>query len=195
MRAIAAILLGAALLSPSSGSTQTSPRPDSTVAGLERLIGLWAPAAAGDRDGKRIAHDYSWTVGGKAVRIRENYSLGNPDAAELDGMVLWNPATERVEFIAVAGHGPDQGRYFEGEYLFRADGAVERVYDVFYRTLADTPGEQLGGARRRFREVYRWAGPDTVHATLDWWRAGRWQPFGPGRYTVVRVHTQRGGGR
>jgi hypothetical protein len=58
------------------------------------LIGLWAPAAAGDRDGKRIAHDYSWTVGGKAVRIRENYSLGNPDAAELDGMVLWNPATE-----------------------------------------------------------------------------------------------------
>jgi len=132
-------------------------------------------------------HDYSWTVGGKALRIQEGYRLGQHEAAELDGMVFWNPATERIQFVAVAGRGPDRGRYFEGEYHILADSTVERVYDVFYRTLADTPGEQLGGARRRYREIYRWVTPDSVRASLDWWRAGRWQPFGPDSYTVVRV--------
>jgi hypothetical protein len=134
-----------------------------------------------------IVHDYSWTVGGKALRIREGYRLGQHEAAELDDMVFWNPATERIQFVAVAGRGPDRSRYFEGEYHILADSTVERVYDVFYRTLADTPGEQLGGARRRYREIYRWVTPDSVRASLDWWRAGRWQPFGPDSYTVVRV--------
>lgn len=163
-------------------------QPDSTLVGLSRLVGEWAPGPrVARRAGEPVVHDYSWTVGGKALRMRENYKLGGPEHAEVDGLVFWNPALERIQFVAVGGHGPGQGRYFEGEYRVLADGAVERVYDVYYRTLADTPGEELGGGRRRYREVYRWVTPDSLQATLDWWRDGRWQPFGPGVYTLVRV--------
>ncbi len=162
--------------------------PDSTLAGLSRLVGLWGPAtlAPGQR-GQPIVHDYSWTVGSKALRIREGYLLGHTEDAQLDGMVYWNPSTETIQFVAVAGKGEGQGRFFTGEYRVLADSTVERTYDVYYRTLVDTPGEQLGGSRRRYREVYRWVTPDSVHATLEWWRDGRWQPFGPGTYDVVRV--------
>ncbi|MGH7631535.1 MAG: hypothetical protein ACREOF_19540 [Gemmatimonadales bacterium] len=167
--------------------------PDSTVAGLSRLVGLWGPSASSPRAAqrpelrRRVVHDYSWTVQGKALRLREGYALGHREMAELDGLIYWNPATERIEFVAVGGPGPAEGRLFLGEYRLLADSAIERIYDVFYRTLADTPGEELGGARRRYREVYRPVGPDTIEATLDWWRGGRWEPFGPGTYTVVRL--------
>jgi hypothetical protein len=184
------LLLAAGLLGPLAASAQTpmAPQPDSTLLGLSRLVGLWgASSQQAHGPGQPIVHDYAWTVGGKALRVRESYPMGSPDLAELDGMVFWNPATERIQFVAVAGRGSGQGRYFEGEYRVLADSTVERTYDVFYRTLADTPGEELGGARRRFREIYRWVTPDSVSASLEWWLRGRWRPFGPGAYSVVRV--------
>jgi hypothetical protein len=184
---LAAILLAAV---PSiSAQTPVKPTPDSTLAGLAPLVGAWRPASDDPQYAGRIVHDHRWTVGGKALRVREGYAVGKIDDAEVDGIVLWNPATERIEFVAVGGHGPGQGRYFTGEYRVLADGAFERIYDVFYRSLADTPGEELGGGRRRYREVYRLAGADTLNATLDWWREGNWEPFGPGRYSLIRVRT------
>lgn len=170
----------------SSPALAAQTRPDSTLRGLEVMIGDWAPSQRQRPPADHVVHRYTWTVGGKAIRIQEGFRVTAPETAELDGFVYWNPATERVEFVAVAGHGPGQGRFFQGEYTVLADGAVERTYDVFYRTLADTPGEEFGGTRRRYREVYRRISADSTAATLDWWHNGAWRPFGPGLYGIVR---------
>jgi len=156
---------------------------DSTLAFLEPLIGEWHPAELPDSLEQLtppiVGHAYEWTVGRKAIRLREIYRAGSADAAQLDGLVYWNPATERVEWVAVAGHGGGEGRLFVGEYRQLADGAIQRTYDVFYRSLADTPGEAFGGSRRRYRETYRFESADRIASTLDWFHDGAWRGFGP----------------
>jgi len=156
---------------------------DSTLRFLAPLVGRWAPVlpdsvirAIGYQP---IANHYDWVVAERAIRLRESYRAGeDPDSSDLQGLIYWNPATETVEFVAVAGKVDGQGRLFRGEYRLREDGAIEREYDVYYRTLADTPGEQFGGSRRRFRETYRLTAPDEVESTLEWWHDGAWRPFG-----------------
>jgi len=162
---------------------------DSTMRFLEPLRGTWAPVPQPGRGVPPpdfVLHAYDMTVGGKAMRVRESYRLGSPENAELDGLLLWNPASEQVEFTAVAGPGPGQGRVFHGVYQRLATGEIERTYSVMYRSAADVPGEELGGRVRRYRETYAFVTGDSVTARLDWWRDGRWQPFGPGRYAFIR---------
>lgn len=162
-------------------TTPASTTREGSLDGLRPLLGGWGPREAKDR----IVHDYRWTVGEQAMRMREGFAVGHPEGAELDGTVFWSPERGRIEFVAVAGKDKSQGRLFRGEYRLLDDGRIERVYTVHYRTLADTPGEELGGLERRYREVYTIEG-DALTATLDWWRDGRWQPFGPGQYALVR---------
>jgi hypothetical protein len=175
----------AGVLLQSGAPPQPTFSTDTTLTALERLVGRWGPGDA--RTPQRVIHEYTWVVGRMALHLREGFSVNQPDQAELEGIVFWHPAGQRVQFVAVAGRRPGQGRVFEGEYRILADSTVERIYDVYYRSLADTPGEELGGNRRRYREIYRWVTADSVEARLDWWRDGRWQPFGPGRYTMVRL--------
>jgi hypothetical protein len=148
---------------------------------LRPLLGAWGPREAEDR----VVHDYRWTVGEQAMRLREGFPLGHQDDAELDGTIFWSPERGRIEFVATAGKEKGQGRLFRGAYRVLDDGRIERVYTVHYRTPADTPGEELGGLDRRYREVYT-VTSDEIAATLEWWRDGRWQPFGPGTYSLVR---------
>jgi hypothetical protein len=185
-----ALLAGshAARLSPPRNAVaQPQATLDSTLRGLEFMLGAWgAPPSVTRVPPNRVVHHYMPMVGGKSLRVREGFPQGRSDDADLDGMVYWNAASQRIEFVAVAGKGTGQGRFFTGEYRVHADGSIEREYDVYYRSLADTPGEELGGSRRRYRESYRAVGKDSVEATLDWWLAGRWQPFGPGKYLLIR---------
>ncbi|MFN0179258.1 MAG: hypothetical protein ACKVZ0_10700 [Gemmatimonadales bacterium] len=167
-----------------------NPAPlDSTIAALTPMLGGWFPAnvagAARRPPPDYVVHRYEATVGGKAIRLREGFR-GDPSQAEFDGLIYWDPRRERIVFVGVAGRGPGQGRTFTGEYRRLADGSIERTYDVVYRTAADTPAEELGGRWRRYRETFRMATADSVESRLEWWRDGRWQPFGPGTYTVVR---------
>ena len=166
----------------------TAPAPN-PLAALEPLLGTWGvpadvfaqrPELAG-----RVVHDYAWTVGENALCVREGCTGADAETAELQGLVVWHPAEERIELVAVAGHGEGQGRLFQGVYRALDDGRIEREYEVFYRSAADMPGEELGGISRRYREVYAVDG-DRLEATLEWWRDGRWQPFGPGRYALER---------
>lgn len=167
--------------------------PDSTMAALAFLAGDWVVDsttgvfAQNPQLRGMIIMQYTWIVGQKAMRLREQLRPGQADSAELEGMIYWDPAEERIEMIAVAGKGPGQGRVFVGEYRPLADGRVERIYDVHYRTLTDTPGEQFGGSRRRYREVLDGSSPDRLTFTLEWWRNGRWEPFGRGNYALVRA--------
>jgi hypothetical protein len=179
-------LLVAALATPAVAQRDGSVRgylADSSLAFLAPLVGEWSPvlpdSVLRQLGFRPIAGSYQWTVGGRALRFRESYPAGtSPDSARLDGMVYWNPATEVVEFTAVAGPGDGQGRLFRGEYRLLEDGVVERVYDVYYRTAADTPGEDYGGLRRRYRERFRLLSPDSMATQLDWWHDGAWRPFG-----------------
>lgn len=154
---------------------------DGSLQGLRPLVGAWGPKEAPDR----IVHDYRWTVGEQALRMREGFARGEAERADLDGTVFFSPEHGQIEFVAVAGRGAGEGRLFRGEYRVLDDGRIERVYSVFYRTPADTPDEELGGLERRYREVYTIDG-DALAATLEWWRDGRWQAFGPGEYSLVR---------
>ncbi len=179
------------LLGPRQTGELAAQQSAAPLDGLQSLVGRWgAPAAAAARRPEladRVIHDYGWMVGRNALRLRESYRPGEPEAAQLEGIIYWNPASETIEFVAVAGHGPGQGRVFEGEYRLLADGSVERVYQVFYRTLEDIPAEEMGGMSRRYREVYQPVTPDSTRATLDWWIDGAWRPYGPGVYHLVRV--------
>ena len=56
-----------------------------------------------------------------------------------------------------------------------------------WRTLADMPGEELGGSRRQYRDVWAPDGPDAITHTLEWWHEGRWQPYARGTYRLVRA--------
>lgn len=178
-----------ALTSLIPSATPTDPGDGNPLAALEALLGIWGipdeVIAQRPELAERIVHDYAWTVGENALRVREGYLAGEADSADLEGILYWHPEAERLEFTAVAGHGLDQGRLFRGVYRVLADGRIERDYEVFYRNAADTPGEELGGLSRRYREVYTIDG-DSLSATLDWWRDGAWQPFGPGGYALVR---------
>jgi hypothetical protein len=40
---------------------------------------------------------------------------------------------------------------------------------VFYRNLADIPGEEYGGSRRRYIETVTFVTPDSIDTTLKWW--------------------------
>jgi hypothetical protein len=180
------LLVAIALALPSGLTAQNAPVrgyvSDSSLTFLAPLIGAWHPLGLPDSlerlDPPIVAHEYRWIVGRKAIQIRESFRLGSADAALLTGMVWWNPATERVEFAAVAGPGPGEGRLFRGEYRLLDDGTIERTYDVFYRAPADVPGEDMGGLRRRYRERYRMASPDSITSTLEWFHDGAWRPFG-----------------
>lgn len=156
---------------------------DSTLTFLAPLIGEWTPVLP-DSILQQIGHqpisgNYRWVVGERAIMFRESYPAGgDPEQALLQGMIYWNPATERVELVAVAGPGDGQGRLFRGEYRMREDGTIEREFDVYYRTLADIPGEQFGGSRRRYLETVTFVTPDSVATSLKWWHDGAWRPFG-----------------
>jgi hypothetical protein len=182
-------VLAVAACCPRALRAQTPPDADSAMAALAPLLGRWfaANTAVATRrpPPDHVVHQYEPTVGGKAMRLREGFR-GDPSEAEFDGLIYWDPGRERIVFVGVAGRGPGQGRTFSGEYRPLADGTIERTYDVVYRTPADTPGEELGGRWRRYRETFRLITADSVESRLEWWRAGRWQPFGPGTYTVVR---------
>ncbi|HSA57595.1 MAG TPA: hypothetical protein VLE53_17915 [Gemmatimonadaceae bacterium] len=170
---------------------------DSSLSFLVPLIGAWRPLSVPDSlkrlDPPIVAHAYRWIVGRRAIQLLESFRSGQPDSALLSGMIYWNPATERVEFVAVAGRDVGEGRLFIGEYRTLADGSIERTYDVFYRTLADTPAEQVGGSRRRYREVYRLVTSDSIESTLDWFHDGAWRPYGPfARGAFRRIPSQTG---
>ncbi len=183
-------LLGAALTTSAALAQGSVTSP---LAFLEPLIGQWVPNVPDSVLRQRpelrniVAHSYAWSVGRNAVRLRENYVRGRPDESELDGQIYWDPSKQLVQFVAVAGPAEDQGRVFHGEYRRLSDGRIERVYDVQYRTKSDMPGEELGGTRRRYREVYTIESRDALSFTLNWWRDGRWQPFATGRYSLTRV--------
>jgi hypothetical protein len=166
--------------------------PDSVMAPFAFLEGDWIPDSTTgvftqnpDLRGMIVAQ-FTWIVGQKAFRFKENLRPDEGDGAELEGMVHWNPATEKVELVAVAGKGPGQGRLFVGEYRALADGRVERIYDVYYRTPADMPAESLGGSRRRYREILDGSTPNRIDFTLEWWLYGQWQQFRRGNYSLVR---------
>lgn len=189
-----------ALAGPSLAAQSPPPTvvPDSTMRALAFMTGRWR-VPAGDpilAQHPELADlaiiDARWAVGGKAIRYREHASSDDANGALLDGLIYWNPATERIEFVAVAGPGAGQGRLFVGAFTPLADGRVEKIYDVFYRTLADTPGEELGGARRRYREVLEPAGPDRLVHSLEWWLDGRWQRYARGHYELVRAEAGAG---
>jgi hypothetical protein len=156
---------------------------DSTLGFLAPLEGSWQPLLP-DSMLERIGHvpiagNYVWVVGNRAMLLRESFAAGsNPLTGLVQGMIYWNPATEKVEFIAVGGPGDGEGRLFQGEYRLREDGTIEREYDVHYRTLADIPGEVFGGSRRRYLETVTFVTPDSITTTLKWWHDGAWRPFG-----------------
>jgi len=191
------VFIGTAELSPVRATAEQSTpavqsvTPDSTLRALSMLEGRWVPAEDSllvRRPELRdvVVFEYGWLVGGKAMRLREGVTMDGGDAA-LEGFIYWDPATERIEWVAVAGRLEGQGRLFRGEFVVRADGRLERNYDVHYRTLADMPGEEFGGSRRRYREVIEPAGRDTLRHTLEWWWQGRWQPYARGRYVIRRL--------
>lgn len=192
-RSTLALAAALALVAGTDARPRPAPPPaagENPVAALEPLLGVWGlPAdvvAQRPELAERVVHDYAWTVGENALRVREGYLAGAPEASELDGLVYWHPQREELQLTAVAGHGAGEGRLFQGTYRALDDGRIERVYEVFYRTPEDMPGAELGGTSRRYREVYTIAG-DALAATLEWWRDEAWRPFGPGTYALVRL--------
>jgi hypothetical protein len=161
---------------PLTAQTPSAVVPDSTVAGLAFLEGRWR-IAAGDpalQQYPELAEldivQATWVVGGKAMRWLDH--VGPDGTAEAEGMIYWDPAVEKIRFVGVGGPGEGQGRLLVGTWTPLADGRVERLYDVYYRTLADMPGEELGGSRRRYRDVWAADGPDAITHTLEWWHEG-----------------------
>lgn len=190
-----------ALLAPIPTHAQTQPMVrgylnDSSLAFLKPMIGRWRPVVVYNPSGLApgttiVAEDYRWTVGKKAIHYLENYPLPLVDSAQVDGLIYWNPATERVEFLGVAGSGEGQGHLYVGEYRQLEDGTVERVFDGFYRSAADTPGDALGGLRRRYRQRFQFITADSVAFTLDWFHDGAWRPFGRfAQNTLVRIRPE-----
>ncbi len=196
---IGSVVLSLAGLAPAvvRGQTQASVRgylADSSLALLRPLIGRWRPlvvisTSAQSAGASIVAEEYRWVVGGKAIRYVENYPLAHPDSAQVQGLIYWNPATERVEFVSVAGTGPGQGHLYQGEFHELADGDVERVFEGFYRTPEDIPGDSFGGMRRRYRQRFHIITADSVAFTLEWFHDGAWRPFGGQRAsnTLVRI--------
>jgi hypothetical protein len=186
-----AVVVATVPLAAQQGTAVRGYLADSSLAFLAPIVGAWTPVLP-DSIVRQLGHlpvagSYQWTVGRRAMVMREGYPAGgDPLAADLEGLIYWNPATEKVEFVAVAGHGDGQGRLFQGEYRLREDGTIEREYDVYYRTLADIPGERFGGSRRRYLETMRMVTGDSAHTTLQWWHDGAWRPFGPFATGVVR---------
>jgi hypothetical protein len=195
---IGPVLLSLSLLGPAAVRAQTQAPvrgylADSSLALLRPLIGRWRPlmvVGPSVPEGETlVAEEYRWVVGGKAIHYFENFLLSRPDSAQVDGLIYWNPATERVELVAVAGSGVGQGHLYTGEFHQLEDGTLERVFDGFYRSREDIPADAFGGMRRRYRQRFQFFTADSVGFSLEWFHDGAWRPFG-GRLshnTLVRI--------
>lgn len=196
--ALPTALLTLAFSLPARAESQAGPQVrgylnDSSLAFLKPFLGRWRPVVTYAPPGQSaparvVAEDYRWAVGAKAILYRENYPFPAEDSAQVVGMIYWNPSTERVEYLGVSGTGVGQGHLYQGEYHELEDGSVERVFEGFYRTLEDIPGDAFGGTRRRFRQRFEFVTPDTIAYQLEWFHNGAWRPFGRfARNTLVRL--------
>lgn len=187
-----AVLVAFVLLLPRHAATPSPDEPaaqaPNPLAGLAPLVGRWALPESDSVLQARptlrtlIVAENRWTAQGHALHHRENFRPDDPEAAQLDGIIYWDPAQGRIRFVAATAYGG----VFDGEYAVLHDGRIARTYDVYYPTPDAAPGDQPG-TRRRYRESYTVVGADSLHAALEWWRDGRWQPFRGGTYGLRRV--------
>lgn len=192
MRLSVVLVVSLALVPGHGGSPApvwAGPQAGNPLAGLAPLVGRWSIPESDSIVLSRpelrtlIVAENAWAAQGRVIHHRENFQPGDPAGAQLDGIVYWDPVQERIRFVAGTGYGG----VFEGEYAVWNDGRIARTYDVYYPTPDAAPGDELGGRRRRYREVYAVVGTDSLHATLDWWKDGGWQPFRRGEYGLRRV--------
>jgi hypothetical protein len=173
-------------------ATDTGPaarQQSDKLAAFAAFIGEWLPAPDDavleqrpDMRGK-VAHALEWGPRRMHLRVLENYPSGNPDEAVAQGFVYWDHLDQAFNFAMSTAYGWT----FEGKYRLPGNGSLERTYDVHYRDGEEyIPVPEMGGQLRRFRETYVLETSDSIKATLEIFRDGAWQPFGPGEYAMVR---------
>lgn len=65
----------------------------------------------------------------RSVHLIEAHTPNNKGNRTLEGLALWNPLTDRVEFY---GYNSDSDFLFKGEYTILKNDLIQRIYDVYY---------------------------------------------------------------
>lgn len=149
----------------------------SPYAALESLVGEWntGPEGAPPTFVQRI----SW--GTRRSYLRYSASLARAADAEhlhLEGMIVWNPASRRFDYLFVVE--PGSLSLEQGEIRVEADGLVVREV-----LLARADGS-LG----RFRQTFRALSDGTFETSLMRQDGETWQPTFPGSERLVMTRRQ-----
>ncbi len=113
--------------------------------------------------------ELAWGVNREIVHLK-SWQLDRPEEGDrtlvMEGMLLLNPADGSMELVE---YGAEQRIFHRGSYELGSDGELHRVYEAFFPS----------GDSRRFREVWRWQGPErdgfewiTQHLEGDEWISG-----------------------
>lgn len=190
--ALACVLALTLLLSAPATAQEDEPDPS---APFVPLIGEWmidpeselvrsAPPERREELLSIVGLAFAWgDTAQSTVEIREIYPIDEPKQARGYGIAVWNPVDQLHHFMAA---NTEQDFYFEGYLQVLEDGAVQRVYEVFYGAdRSQIPGENEPGWTRRFRDTYRVDGDAMEQRVEIFWNGG-WRPFSGGAFTLIR---------
>ena len=171
-------LLALALtLGPAAALSQQPPGEAPESEGLsffEPFIGVWLahPDWEPIRDNPALAElvplNFRWGPAKRSIHFCEGLPVARGDF-DACGLVIWNGATERAEFVAFQGSGE---LVFDGYYEMAAPHTMRRIYDVI----------EPGGAVRTYRETFVLTPPGLIDWTTDRMEDGQWvrrRPNGP----------------
>lgn len=118
---------------------------------------------------------YEWGSQKRIVRLFEVHAPDQKEEGLLEGFVLWNPVTHKVEFYA---YNKESDFLFRGEYTILEENRIQRIYDVYYPT--DHRFYKGGNAVITFRETSSLSeDKKTKFNTVEYFnkRDGRWDPW------------------
>ncbi len=168
---LAALALGSSFTA-SAAETQSAPSP---YAVLAPLIGEWDVGPTGGD--AAFVENFSW--GPARSYIWVNVSLNRPAGEKhlhFEGMVVWNAATKRFDYLFVVEPGSLSQE--TGEFRLEADGTIVR--DV----VLTAPS----GKTANFKQTFRLLEADRIETSLMRQTVDGWTATFPGsdRLTMVR---------
>lgn len=183
------LLLG---LAGSAGAQEAKQAEKTKEAGpyqrLEFLLGAWTFR---DENLNGADQEFRWCPGRSCIRWTMTVFSKGKAWGQHEGMFVWNPVTDKVEFLMSL----EPNVMEKGEFEFAEDGSVVRHIQVYYKEGEPLPpnGERLapeGGYVREYRQTFWPMGADEYKTSIYVkTEAGEWQASFPGSEDLVFKRT------
>ncbi len=190
-RAALWIFVGA-LLGGCAAARAEPPRP-SPYAPYAFLIGEWNVASESGGPPVAVAR-FRWGPNQSYIWYAGSMLVGGVEHPHFEGLLMWNGVRKNLDMLLAMDM--DRGLVQEqGVVSVERDGTVVREITASYSEGSQPSGKPPAGpegAKARFRQTFRAAGPDRILTTVKREADGGWVATFPGSDQLVM--TRRSGG-